>query len=194
MQGELYFIILLVSYYLLHSLFADVSVKNWLQKRFIPNRWYRIFFNLVAILGLLPLLYCWIVTPKQHLWQVTVYQEFIAGLFILTGSVLLYLAMRNYNLSEFSGVQQFNDSRIENNLRTDGLNQYVRHPLYFATPLLLLGFFLYYPHHFSLILVLISTLYIYIGTRLEERKLVRTFGATYQTYQRTTPMLIPWII
>ena len=38
----------------------------------------------------------------------------------------------------------------------------------------------------------VLTIYIIIGTVLEERKLVLEFGDTYIRYQREVPMLIPF--
>ncbi|MCI0378789.1 MAG: hypothetical protein L0215_14370, partial [Gemmataceae bacterium] len=36
------------------------------------------------------------------------------------------------------------------------------------------------------------TLYVLCALRLEERDLVRRFGAAYEEYRRKTPMLVPW--
>lgn len=36
------------------------------------------------------------------------------------------------------------------------------------------------------------TVWVIAATRLEERKLVATFGEEYRNYQRKVPMLIPW--
>ncbi len=67
--------------------------------------------------------------------------------------------------------------------------KYVRHPIQagtmvglFATPVMSYGHFL-----FSLGM----GLYILIGLWFEERSLVAEFGATYEAYCKTTPMLVP---
>jgi protein-S-isoprenylcysteine O-methyltransferase Ste14 len=67
---------------------------------------------------------------------------------------------------------------------------WVRHPLYFftlvliwATPVLSADRLLFNG---------LFTVWIVLGTRLEERDLVAGFGESYRTYQRTVPMLIPW--
>jgi hypothetical protein len=36
-----------------------------------------------------------------------------------------------------------------------------------------------------------TTAYILVGTRLEERDLVTQFGASYEQYRRSVPMLMP---
>jgi protein-S-isoprenylcysteine O-methyltransferase Ste14 len=38
----------------------------------------------------------------------------------------------------------------------------------------------------------VLTIYVIIGTKLEERKLVLEFGDTYIQYQKEVPMLIPF--
>jgi protein-S-isoprenylcysteine O-methyltransferase Ste14 len=71
--------------------------------------------------------------------------------------------------------------------------QYVRHPLYFATVILILALFLLVPTQKMLLVLLISYSYILIGSRLEERKLVAIFGEEYQAYQKTVKALIPYL-
>jgi protein-S-isoprenylcysteine O-methyltransferase Ste14 len=77
-------------------------------------------------------------------------------------------------------------------LNTSGLNAQVRHPLYFGTLLALWGTFLLYPTDASLLVAGVSTLYLLIGSKLEERKLEQQFGDAYRSYQRKVPMLIPF--
>ena len=71
--------------------------------------------------------------------------------------------------------------------------KYVRHPLYLATILLILGLFLLVPTQKMLLVLLISYSYILIGFRLEERKLVAVFGDEYQAYQKKVKALIPYL-
>jgi protein-S-isoprenylcysteine O-methyltransferase Ste14 len=44
----------------------------------------------------------------------------------------------------------------------------------------------------DLVINTLLTLYVLIGTWLEERKLVLEFGEAYLRYQRQVPMLIPF--
>ena len=73
------------------------------------------------------------------------------------------------------------------------MNSYVRHPLYFATLLLIWGMFLVFPKDTVLVLVVITNLYLIVGTKLEENKLVNDFGDVYLDYQKRVPMLLPKI-
>ncbi len=70
-----------------------------------------------------------------------------------------------------------------------GPYRYVRHPLYFfmlvliwSTPRLSTD---------QLLFNVLWTIWIIIGTSLEERDLLRVFGATYRDYQFSVPMLLP---
>ncbi len=71
-----------------------------------------------------------------------------------------------------------------------GPYRWVRHPLYicvivlfWAEPSVTLD---------RLLFNVLWTVWIYVGTLLEERDLIREFGDVYRQYQKTVPMLIPW--
>jgi protein-S-isoprenylcysteine O-methyltransferase Ste14 len=73
-----------------------------------------------------------------------------------------------------------------------GPYRWVRHPLYFF----FLVMFWAYPDLTidRLIFNGLWTVWMIVGTVLEERDLVAAFGETYRDYQRRVPMLIPWRI
>ncbi len=77
-------------------------------------------------------------------------------------------------------------------LNTGGLNSYVRHPLYFGSLLLIWGLLIERATLAMLIAALLLTVYLYVGAKLEEQKLVRAFGKAYRSYQQRVPMLIPF--
>jgi protein-S-isoprenylcysteine O-methyltransferase Ste14 len=71
-----------------------------------------------------------------------------------------------------------------------GPYQWVRHPLYFFTLVLIWS-----SPDITLDRLLFNVLFtgwIVVGTRLEERDLVVEFGKDYRAYQRDVPMLIPY--
>jgi len=75
-------------------------------------------------------------------------------------------------------------------IKRDGLLGIVRHPMYLAVIILL------WCNTFTaseIVVNTVLTLYIIIGTRLEERKLVLEFGDLYIRYQQEVPMLIPFV-
>ena len=185
----LIFSLCLTAYYVLHSILANNRVKEKLYI-LLPIRYYRLFFNFLSIGLLAGLLVTFKKLPSTMLFDA----HPLVGLILMgLGGLLLYLAIRNYNLGEFSGIHQFNHNGAipEHSLNQKGLNGIVRHPLYTATFLLLWGFFLYYPTLKTLCLSGISSLYLIIGTRLEEQKLVLVFGEEYLDYQRRVGRFLP---
>ncbi|MGE5364403.1 MAG: methyltransferase family protein [Bacteroidota bacterium] len=75
-------------------------------------------------------------------------------------------------------------------IKKNGLLGVVRHPMYFTLMVFL------WSTIFTLMDLIVNTLltiYVIIGTRLEEKKLVLEFGEAYVKYQHEVPMLVPFI-
>ena len=70
-----------------------------------------------------------------------------------------------------------------------GFYALVRHPLY------LFGLiFLWFSPQMSanqLVFTIVSSAYLFVGALLEEKRLVREYGAEYESYRAVTPMIIP---
>ena len=187
------FTLAVAAYYALHSLLAANSVKQFLLEKLIPERWYRLVYNLLAMLLLLPLAAWFLVLEKQRLlagaWLVLP-----GGLLVLAGAVWVLRAMRGYDLGEFIGTLQLKFGRQPqpHSLNVSGLNAQGRHPLYFGTLLVVWGVFLLFPTDAALAVAGVSTLYLIVGSKLEERKLEQQFGEAYRSYQRNVPMLFPF--
>lgn len=187
--------LLWVLFFFFHSLLADAQLKKRLEER-VP-KWmpfYRLFYNLIAGLGLLAVWFFQKSVPESQLldWGLFSY----SGL-VLTGLGLLLglLAMRNYSLREFSGLAYMNGEMEspKGKLNTSGMNAWVRHPLYFATLLIFWGWFVWKQTDVSLVMAAAVSLYLLVGTRLEEKKLVKAFGEDYKAYQKRVKMLIPFL-
>jgi methanethiol S-methyltransferase len=119
----------------------------------------------------------------------------IIQILLLGAAVLLFfLGARSYDLSLLLGFKQIREGTANEEiagageLDTSGVLSIVRHPWYLATILLIWARQL----DISAIVVnVILTSYLIIGTHLEERKLVLNFGEKYRSYQRRVSMLIP---
>ena len=74
-------------------------------------------------------------------------------------------------------------------LAARGPYRWARHPMYFLALVLIWS----YPHLTAdrLLFNILWTTWVWVGTLLEERDLVETFGDGYRRYQRKVPMLIP---
>lgn len=174
-------------YFFLHSWLAS----PWCKSMFIPPLrplTYRLIYNFIAITLFFILLLLYKYTPEKILFD----SQWLSGLglvLITVAILLIYLAFRGYSLGEFLGTQDDNSAR----LNTSSLNAYVRHPLYFATIILLLGGLLWLPYLKTLGVVAIALIYIFIGAKIEENKLINIFGQDYRNYQKNVPFLWPKI-
>ena len=89
--------------------------------------------------------------------------------------------LRNFRKHKESGSLPFH---------SDGILAHVRHPWYSGGIALLWGFGSCTDVY--LLTRTILTVYIILGTVLEERRLIGELGEQYRTYCRQVPMLIPW--
>jgi len=115
---------------------------------------------------------------------------------LIAAGVLLFVAgSRHYDMLQFLGVRQalagarhtlINKS---GELDTTGVLGLIRHPYYTATILLFWSGDL---DTTDLVINVVVTVYVVIGTWLEERKLVHEFGDSYRDYQRRVSMFVPW--
>ncbi|MFT5764098.1 MAG: protein-S-isoprenylcysteine O-methyltransferase Ste14 [Saprospiraceae bacterium] len=186
------FAISLSIYFAVHSILANLKVKSFLMELLIPKKIYRLVYNFLSLVFLLPLAWFYLKINSVMLFEVQWLSYF--GLVItIVGAVLLFIALRQYDLSEFSGTQQLNlnQTNTSNYLRTTGFNSIVRHPLYFSGLLLIWGWWLFQATDLFLVAAVVTTAYIYVGTKLEEQKLVLAFGEVYLEYQKKVGMLVP---
>ena len=66
----------------------------------------------------------------------------------------------------------------------------MRHPMYFA---LIIYLWFQTTKLADIVVNIVLTVYVIIGTILEEKKLVLEFGESYIQYQNEVPMIIPFI-
>lgn len=182
-----------VAYGGLHSLLAAPVVK-----RAVTARWpglgpaYRLLYNLVATVALLPLVGCIWADPGPWVWRWMGGPAWVAnGLAALAGGLLL-LGSGTYDLREFSGLRAWEEQRTDPGdqepFRLSALHRHVRHPWYSLSLVIL------WTRDMSsslLVSALWITGYVLVGSRLEEARLVTRFGARYRDYQARVPALLP---
>lgn len=194
MTGSFWVILLLVLVYgAVHSALASLAAKARARHWFGPraDRWFRLLYNLVAGLTLLPVLALPVLLPDHQLYAV----PFPWLLLMLAGQGLaaaaLLVGVLQTGLGSFIGLNQLirHPENVPPRLVTHGLYRYVRHPLYTAG----LVFIWLLPVMSTNLLALNIgiTLYLYLGALVEERKLLHEFGEPYAEYCRRTPMLVP---
>jgi len=185
-------LLLLGAFAIQHSVMARPAFKQWWTK-IIPVVGERSTYVLLSSLILLLMFWQWRPIPIQvwhvegigdHLltgiywlgWLIAIGSTFMIDHFDLFGLRQVFSALRGSVISDPS-------------FRTPLLYKLVRHPLmlgfllaFWATPEMTAG---------HLLFAAATTAYILIALRLEERDLIARFGATYQQYCRSVPMLLP---
>ena len=196
-QNYILLSILWIAYCVAHSALISVTVTDFCE-RSLGNkyRFYRLFFNAFSIATLVPLL----MYSHSDRWQsenIFIWEGPIRPLqygMILLGAVLLLTAARHYSMLQFLGFNQVGQEKSaqgmigNGGLDTRGVLGVVRHPWYLGVFLLIWANDLCLR---ELIINLIVSAYLIIGTFLEERKLVLEFGDRYREYQRQVSMFIP---
>ncbi len=111
------------------------------------------------------------------------------------GLLVMVVGLLQYDLGRFSGLTQLlavarGGAACEDEaLHVTGVHRYLRHPLYAGAYLYLWGGV---DNEFQLATALWASIYLAIGARLEENRLVALYGASYQEYRERVPSLIPW--
>jgi len=182
------------AYCTLHSAMISETATSVLKRRLGDSfRFYRLFFNAVATLTLIPVL--WYshslrqeaIFRWQGVWLVLHY------LLLACGVLLAVAGGRHYSLGQFVGISQLRGASsgglaTGGGIDSSGVLGLVRHPWYTAVVLLLWAGDL---DTATLVGNGVLTLYIVVGTLLEERKLVHEFGDAYRSYQARVSMFVP---
>lgn len=161
-------------------------------------RYYRIFYNVISIVILIPIvIYSYSIKEEPFfIWEGYLYP--VKWLLIGVGLLLFILGSKHYSISSFLGIAQIREKssnklmNVTGKLDTSGILGVIRHPYYAGVLPLLWSSDL---DNTVLVINVILTIYIIVGTLLEEHKLMHEFGNEYIDYQRRVSMLIPfkWI-
>jgi protein-S-isoprenylcysteine O-methyltransferase Ste14 len=175
-------------YFGFHSFFASDNVKKRIS---ISPRLYRLAYSILSTLGLFAILFysAWI--GGEPLFSRTELLTYVALFISAGGIIIINAAFRNYSIREFLGLSRETGSP---KLVTNGINAWVRHPLYTGTILITLGYFLFDPRLASLISVACIWLYLWIGIYLEEKKLIKLHGKKYIRYKADVAAVIPFLL
>lgn len=180
-------------YFLVHSILASLTVKQWVAKRWsglMPA--YRLLFNLLALLLLLPPLYLTYQFDGPWLWRWSGVMAWIANGLALVAVALFYWTLKYYDSEEFFGLKQWRNRarsvQDQERFHLSPLHRFVRHPWY------ALALVIVWSRDMNasfLLTAIIITLYFWIGSRLEERKLIVYHGDIYRIYRDRVPGLLP---
>jgi methanethiol S-methyltransferase len=182
-----------IAYFAVHSTLASLAIK-----RKVAAAWpglmpyYRLTFNVVASLLILPIIWLTYHNPGQMLWRWQGAAAWLANGLALAALVCFWVSLRHYDMQEFLGLRQLRHhvQKVEDqeHFHLSPFHRYVRHPWYFF------GLVLVWTRDMNATTLLSSafiTLYFVIGSRLEEKKLLTYHGDTYRRYMARVPGLIP---
>lgn len=182
-----------LAYAALHSLLATLSVKAWVTRRrpaFAP--WYRLAYNALAVVLVLPLVWATYAIPSEWLWRWNGIWAALANGLALVALIGFWRSTGSYDMGEFLGLKPLRERRQDavehDGFRISTVHRFVRHPWYF------LGLVLIWTRDMNaplLVSALAITLYFIVGSRLEEHKLEAHFGEVYRNYCRKVPGLMP---
>jgi len=158
-------------------------------------RFYRFLYNAVSLVTLIPLVYYSMSIRQAPLFRWEGYLVIVKYLLVATSLSLFVAGARHYSMSQLFGIRQIKTERANRAVSeydifdTSGILGVIRHPWYIA------GILLVWAGDLSLSTLLINIVistYFFIGTFLEERKLLLEFGERYREYQRNVSMFIPY--
>lgn len=177
-----------------HSIMARPAFKHW-WKKFVPEPIERSTYILLTSFCLLLLFWQWqpidgiIWQAESETIQILLKSVCIVGFGIALLSTFLI------NHFDLFGLQQVwfyvKDKKYEQaTFKTPFFYKYVRHPLYLGLLIMFWSTPTMTATH--LVFALMTTGYILTGIRFEQNDLVKHFGAKYEEYKRSIPMLIPF--
>ena len=179
----------------LHSTLITTAVTDCMKKKLRDRyRFYRLLYNTVALVTLLPLVYYSISIQGAPIfrWQGPLA---IAKYLLQVTSLYLFIAgARHYRMSQFLGIHQIKTWQADHTLSkqdifdTTGILGAIRHPWYIS------GIMIIWARDISLSVLLnniVISAYFVVGAILEERKLALQFGEKYRDYQKNVSMFLP---
>lgn len=180
--------LLWLGYFATHSLLASLRAKTWMAQRWpVISRRYRLWFNVVAVALILPPAIVMHTIPTASLWTWTNGAAVVANGLALAALAAFFWSLRFYNSGEFLGTAPPTNQPARFVLSP--LHGVVRHPWY---SLALIIIWTRDMNSAFCVSALLFTLYFYVGSIWEERKLCIEFGAAYREYQSRVARLIPW--
>ncbi len=184
------------AYCSLHSFLISIRFTK-LMTRLLKTYYafYRLFYVVLSLILLVPLINFTAHADHKILITYPLLLNIIRYI-LISGSLIMFAwsFFFNYDSLSFFGIRQILNFGKKNNsskeIKKNGFLGIIRHPMYFA---LIIYLWCQTFRVADLVVNTLLTIYIIIGTLLEERKLVLEFGDSYIKYQHEVPMLIPFI-
>ena len=185
----------------IHSGLISITVNNFFKKRLGSSfKYYRLFYNLFATATLIPVFLYSLSLKGDVIFRWEGNLAIVQFLLLLIALALFLAGGMQYDMQQFIGLRQIRSgtscSALSDScdINTSGILRVTRHPWYLAA---IIFVWIWYREMYvsTLIVNCILTIYLIIGTILEERKLVLAMGDSYREYKKRVSMLFPskWI-
>jgi len=182
-----------ILFFIQHSVMIRTSFRTWFSS-IIPRHYHPSTYAIASGIALTAVVLCW--QPSQTvLYQAEGMLRLLAraiSVFAIVGFSWGVQALGNFDTFGLNPIRAYLRGRQLRapNVIVRGPYLWVRHPLYFFVLVLIWS-----APDVSLDRLLFNvlwTLWVVLGTYLEEKDLVAEFGEKYRYYQKTVPMLFPW--
>jgi methanethiol S-methyltransferase len=188
-------ILIWIGFGFIHSLLIDLRFSNWVSR--VMGRYYayyRLSYNILSLILFIVLLtYSRSLDSELVIKFIPPWTIFQNILLVGSGFIIIW-AFLSYDALDFMGIHQIRefgekDNTSQKTITSKGLLGVVRHPMYLATIVFMWSL---NSTRVDILVHLVLTIYIIIGIKLEERKLIKQFGLAYIDYQKNVPALIPF--
>ncbi|MEI6695481.1 MAG: protein-S-isoprenylcysteine methyltransferase [Bacteroidota bacterium] len=168
-------------------------MNRWLKQYYA---FYRLFYILISLFLLIPLLNYTGELDHKVIIVYGHYLDILRQTLTFSSLIMFFWAFFfDYDALSFFGIRQIlnlgktNEIKPSNEIKKRGLLGMMRHPMYFA---LIIYLWCQTTKMADIVVNTVLTVYVIIGTILEEKKLLLEFGDTYIQYQKEVPMIIPF--
>lgn len=182
-----------LAYFIMHSLLASLWLKGLIAIN-MPSLmpWYRLIFNGFALLALLPILQFINLLSGEFVWAWSADWLWLSYSLAALSVVGFMHSLKFYDMQEFIGIRQLKEHSItiedQEHLQISPYHRFVRHPWYFFAVVLI------WTRNMDTAWLLSSlclTAYFWLGSKLEDRKLIQYYGDSYALYARKVNAIFP---
>ncbi|MBM4175091.1 MAG: hypothetical protein FJ213_02810 [Ignavibacteria bacterium] len=182
----------------IHSITASLKIKDYFKSRFGEKiAFYRLGYNLISILTLIIF---WEFSPKPevYIYDLTPPWDIIIVIFQILSLIGFLWTFKYFDTMEFLGVNQLKRFYKGNpvtlydenpTLNMTGPNRFSRHPLYLFAILFLA--FRPYMSLFYFVFLISASVYFWIGSYFEEKRLLKYFPDEYPEYMKNVSRIFP---
>ena len=184
--------LLCLVFFLQHSGMIRKPFRRWMS-RFVVERYAGVVYTLASAVAVLALVILWQESSMMLASAEGYYRTSLRAIFFVALVVSLW-GTWSVKSADLFGAEALLRKPVETTppapIVVRGPYRWVRHPIYLTTLLMIWS----HPDLTAdrLLFNGLFTLWIIVGTWLEERDLVAIYGSAYREYQRRVPMLIPY--